>query len=152
MRTVGKALVLPDIARPCTSLIRRIMKSCMTMSSFHRMKSLSALPRGSRSIGSTTSAGREACHDALAYLLQSLMALYSHSNDLLPAEVTEPIADFLSSGMHQVERVLKGPRARSEVTPQSPSTWASSLRFFPIRNGRVRVSSSKPGFMESQSS
>jgi hypothetical protein len=30
-------------------------------------------------------------------------------------EVTEPVADFLTSGLLQVERVFKGPRPRIEV-------------------------------------
>ena len=43
------------------------------------------------------------------------MAAFSDSRELIPAEFKEPVADFLSSGLHQFERVLRGPRARDKV-------------------------------------
>lgn len=43
------------------------------------------------------------------------MATFSHTSSIIPVEVKEPVFDFVSSGLHQIERVLKGPRARQEV-------------------------------------
>lgn len=45
------------------------------------------------------------------------MAVQQYAGQLvhLPEEVTEPLADFLTSGLQQVERVFKGPRPRMEV-------------------------------------
>ncbi len=45
------------------------------------------------------------------------MALQQYAGQLvhLPEDVTEPVADFLTSGFHQVERVFKGPKPRVEV-------------------------------------
>ena len=43
------------------------------------------------------------------------MAALSYADQLIPEDVKEPVADFLSSGLAQVERVFKGPRPRNQV-------------------------------------
>lgn len=55
-------------------------------------------------------------HSQVSQAVQAAgMAALSHNDDLIPAAVREPMADFLSSGLQQVDRVIRGPRARFEV-------------------------------------
>ena len=47
------------------------------------------------------------------------MAALSYAEQLIPEDVKEPVAEFLSSGLAQVERVFKGPRPRKQVASRT---------------------------------
>ena len=47
------------------------------------------------------------------------MAALSYAEQLIPEDVKEPVAEFLSSGLAQVERVFKGPRPRRQVASRT---------------------------------